>query len=59
MVKLILRDPIPIEDLYVRLRQLGCTASPEREAWLRRHANHAGLVLEKDRFYCRTCKESH
>ena len=58
MVKLILRDPVALDDLHAKLRALGCTVSPEREVWLRRHGNHSGLVLEKDRFYCRTCKQT-
>jgi len=58
MVKLILRDPVPLDDLRAKLKQLGCVVSPEQDAWLRRHGNHAGLVLERDRFYCRTCRQT-
>lgn len=58
MVKLILRDPISLDDLHARLKLLGCNMTAERQAWLTRHANHSGLVLEKDRFYCRTCKQT-
>lgn len=55
-VKLMLRDPMPLDALRAKLRKLGINLPPERDAWLVEHGNHSGLVIEKDRFYCRTCK---
>ena len=55
-MKLMLSEPLPIDKLREKLRKLGLNVTPERERWLREHADHAGLQLERDRFYCRTCK---
>lgn len=55
-VKLMLRDPLPLDQLRAKLRELSISLPPARDAWLVKHANHGGLVIEKDRFYCRTCK---
>lgn len=58
MTRVMLRDPIPFEDLKQKLQKLGINLPPTRAEWLQRHAEHAGLVLEEKRFYCRTCKEA-
>lgn len=55
-MKLMLRDPLPLDKLRKKLQKLGLNVTPERERWLREHADHAGLQLERNRFYCRTCK---
>jgi len=57
MVKVLLRDPIALDELRRKLQILGFRLSPERDKWLVRHSNHSGLVLEASRLYCRTCKE--
>ena len=55
-MKLMLRDPIPLDKLLERLRLVNLHVSAERHQWLRRHHEHEGLQLERDRFYCRTCR---
>lgn len=55
-VKLILRDPVPLDELRAKLRKLGVNVSLERDKWLVQHSDHSGIVIEKSRFYCRTCK---
>lgn len=55
-MKLILRDPLPLDTLREKLRKFHLNVTPEREKWLRQHHDHAGLQLEPSRFYCRTCK---
>lgn len=54
-MKLMLRDPMPLDKLQAKLRKLGLNVTPERKRWLQQHHGHAGLQLERDRFYCRTC----
>jgi hypothetical protein len=55
-MKLMIRDPIPLEQLLERLRLVNLHVSAERRHWLEQHHQHEGLQLEKGRFYCRTCK---
>lgn len=56
MPKLLIRDPLPFDKLCEKLRAFNLQVTDERERWLRQHHEHAGLQLERDRFYCRTCK---
>jgi hypothetical protein len=55
-MKLILTKPLPMTDLLDKLRELGCNVTPDQRTWLELHGCHEGLVLERKRFYCRTCK---
>lgn len=55
-MKLMLRDPIPLDELRAKMRELGVSLTPAREKWIVQHGNHSGLVLEKHQLYCRTCK---
>lgn len=55
-MKLMLRDPIPLEELRRKLQQLGVSLTAEWNDWLVQHGNHSGLVLSKEALYCRSCK---
>jgi len=54
-IKLMIRDPMPLDKLQQTAARLGLQVTPERKRWLQQHHEHAGLQLESDRFYCRTC----
>jgi len=55
-MKLMLRDPIPLNELREKLQQFGIGLSEQGNDWLVQHADHCGLVLDKDSLYCRTCR---
>jgi hypothetical protein len=58
MIKLMImiRDPMPLEQLMAKLQKLNLPVSNERKRWLKQHHEHQHLQLGRDRFYCRTCR---